>query len=47
MIVFILNTFLFGLLGLGLDRLMDLLNIGVYFYFVLSVLSIMIYFILP
>lgn len=47
MVVFIATTLLFGILGLILSLILEYTNIGIYYYVALSVLSIIIYNILP
>ena len=47
MIVFILTTLLFGLLGLVLSLTEDKTNIGIYYYIALSFFSIIVYNLLP
>lgn len=47
MLVFIVTTLLFGIFGLALSLTMDYTNIGIYYYAALSVLSIIVYNILP
>ena len=47
MVVFIATTLLFGVLGLILSLILEYTNIGIYYYVALSVLSIVIYNILP
>mgnify|MGYP000751539290 CR=1 FL=1 len=47
MLVFILTTMLFGLLGLVLIFTQDYTNIGIYYYVALTVFSIVIYILLP
>jgi len=47
MVVFILTTNLFGVLGLILSLTADYTNIGIYYYVALSVFSIIVYYILP
>ena len=47
MIIFIITTLLFGLLGVGLSVGMSYTNIGIYYYISLSLFSIIIYQILP
>ena len=41
------NTILFGLFGLTLSIFRDYTNIGIYYYVALSVLSIIVYMLLP
>jgi hypothetical protein len=47
MLVFIVTTLLFGILGLILSLTLAYTNIGIYYYVALSILSIIIYNILP
>jgi len=45
--VFILTTLIFGLFGLILAITSDYTNIGIYYYVALSILSIIVYYLLP
>jgi hypothetical protein len=47
MLVFIITTLLFGLFGLALSLSAGYTNIGIYYYAALSVLSIIVYNVLP
>lgn len=47
MVVFIVTTFLFTLFGGTLSLSVDYTNIGIYYYVALSVLSVVVYYILP
>jgi len=47
MLVFIITTLLFGLLGVVLSMTMDYTNIGIYYYISLSIFSLIVYHILP
>ena len=47
MLVFIVTTLLFALLGLSLSLTADYTNIGIYYYTALSLFSLIIYYVLP
>mgnify|MGYP006893247364 CR=1 FL=1 len=47
MLVFIITTLLFGVFGLVLSITANYTNIGIYYYVALSLLSIVVYYILP
>ena len=47
MLVFIITTLLFGLFGLALSVSAGYTNIGIYYYVALSILSIIVYYLLP
>lgn len=47
MIVFIVTTLLFGVFGLMLSLYIQYTNIGIYYYVALSLLSLIVYFVLP
>ena len=47
MLVFIVTTLLFALLGLSLSLTADFTNIGIYYYTALSLFSLIIYYVLP